>query len=711
MSRPRALLGILLAVASGLGACTYASRAIDPPDAEEIESSTLFAADGALVHTFHAEENRKVVPLEDIPVHVREAVIAIEDERFYRHNGVDPRAILRAARRNVEAGSTEQGGSTITQQYVKQEILKDDSPTLERKLQEASTAIQLERRYSKDRILELYLNAIYFGNGAYGIEAAAHQYFGKRAADLSLEEAALIAGLIQRPGSTDPYRDPDAALERRRLVLERMLANDMITPEEAYLAGSSPLELASGIVPAAERYAAAHFVEEVKQWILDDPRFGDTAQARRDLLFGGGLRIQTTLDPAMQAQAEAAVAQVLPDPNGPDASLVAIEAATGYVRAMVGGRDFFGTSRIAKLNLATQGPRQAGSAFKPLVLATALTQGISPLTRISAPSCITIPMENAEPWRPCNYGGGGGGTVTIAEGTVRSYNTLYAQLVMRVGAKEAMEGARRYGIMSPLENVPSGVLGSNVVTAMDMAAAYSTFANRGIKVPPVLVTRITRSDGTVLFTQQHQQTKVLEAGVVDTVTSILEQAVQRGTGTRAKLDRPVAGKTGTTNDNKDAWFAGYTPQLATAVWVGFPELGANAELVPMVPPHTPIAVTGGAYPAQIWQRFMSAVLAGMPVLPFQAPTTTTTVRTGPVTPSPPTSLLGPPQRVPDVVGDPVEEAMEALQRAGFRVETVPAAQGSKPPGVVKVQSPASGSEAPRGSTVILEITARKAEPG
>jgi penicillin-binding protein 1A len=702
MRRTLRTLGSLLAIAGALGACTYTSRAVDPPEAQEIESSTLYSSDGTLVHTFHAEENRKVVPLAQIPVHVREAVIAIEDERFYRHNGVDPRAILRAARTNVEAGATEQGGSTITQQYVKQEILKDDSPTFERKFQEASTAIQLERRYSKDRILELYLNAIYFGNGAYGIEAAAHQYFGISASELNLEQGALLAGLIQRPSATDPYDNPDAAIARRALVLERMLANDMITPAETYIAGLKPLQLASGIVPAAERYPAAYFVEEVKQWILDDPRFGATPQARRDLLFGGGLRIQTTVDLEMQAQAEAAVAEILPDPNGPDASLVSIEAATGYVRAMVGGRDFFGTSRIAKLNLATQGPRQAGSAFKPLVLATALTQGIDPRTRISAPSCITIPMEHAEPWRPCNYGGGGGGTVTIAEGTVRSYNTLYAQLVMRVGPKEAMEGATRYGIMSPLENVPSGVLGSNVVTAMDMAAAYSTFANRGIRVPPVLVTRITRSDGTVLYTQQHQQSKVLEAGVVDMLTNILEQVIERGTGTRAQLDRPAAGKTGTTDENNDAWFAGYTPQLATAVWVGFPILGANEQLIPMRPPNTPISVTGGSYPAEIWQRYMSAALAGRPAAAFVAPTTTTTLRT--YVEPPPDDGLGPPQLVPGVVGLSLDEATEVLAREGFRVLTVPAPKGTKPPGVVTVQSPPAASTAPRGSIVVLEVS-------
>lgn len=699
MRRTNRPLALLVAVAAAAGSCTYTSRAVLPPTGEEIQSSTLYAADGTLVHTFHAEENRKVVSLEEIPRHVRDAVIAIEDERFYRHNGVDVRAVLRAARSNAAAGGIEQGGSTITQQYVKQEILQDDSPTVERKVLEASMAVQLEREYSKDRILELYLNAIYFGNGAYGIEAAAHQYFGKPAAELLPHEGALLAGLIQRPGTTDPFDEPELAFERRQLVLERMHANGMLTGPELQFFESIPLVLASDVVPAAERYPAAHFVEEVKQWILDDPRFGATAKERRDLLFGGGLRIRTTVDLGMQAKAEAAVKAILPDPNGPDASLVAVEAATGYVRAMVGGRDFFGTSDIAKLNLATQGGRQAGSSFKPFVLATALSQGIDPRTTISAPGCITIPLENAPPWKPCNYGGGGGGTVSIFEGTVRSYNTLYAQLMMRVGPKPAMEMATRIGIGSPLQAVPAAVLGSNSVTAMDMAGAYSTFANRGIRVPPVLVTRITRADGTVLFNHQHRQSKVLDAGLVDTLTSILVQAVERGTGTRAKLDRPVAGKTGTTNDNKDAWFAGYTSELSTAVWVGFPELGADDELVPMEPPYTPIKVTGGSYPAQIWQHFMSGALAGKPVVEFHAPTTTTTI--GPYV-APPPPGIGPLVKVPDVTGLAVTTARDILLYTGFKVALVPAAKSNAPKGTVVVQSPTGGT-APRGSTVTIEV--------
>ncbi len=699
MRRTTSSVALVLAFAATVGSCTYTSRAVLPPTGEEIQSSTLYAADGTLVHTFHAEENRKVIPLEEIPRHVSDAVIAIEDERFYRHTGVDVRAVLRAARSNAAAGGIEQGGSTITQQYVKQEILRDDSPTVGRKVLEASMAVQLEREYSKDRILELYLNAIYFGNGAYGIEAAAHQYFGKAAADLLPAEGALLAGLIQRPGTTDPFDEPEVALARRQLVLDRMHANNMLTDNELLWWHNYPIKLASDVVPAAERYPAAYFVEEVKQWILDDPRFGATAKERRDLLFGGGLRIRTTVDLKLQAEAEASVRKILPDPAGPDASMVSVEATTGYVRAMVGGRDFFGTSRIAKLNLATQGPRQAGSSFKPFVLATALTQGIDPQTRISAPGCITIPLEAAPPWKPCNYGGGGGGTVSIVEGTVRSYNTLYAQLMMRVGPGPAMDTATRVGIGSPLQAVPSAVLGSNVVTAMDMAGAYSTFANRGIRVPPVLVTRITRADGTVLFNHEHRQSKVLEAGIVDTLTSILEQAVQRGTGTKAKLDRPVAGKTGTTNDNKDAWFAGYTSELATAVWVGFPELGANGELVPMVPPHTPIKVTGGSYPAEIWHRFMSVALAGRPVVQFHPPTTTTTLP--PYVP-PVARGLGPRVDVPNVIGFHIGIARDVLTFAGFNTATVPAGKTNKKKGTVVVQSPANGT-APRGSIVTLEV--------
>ena len=311
------------------------------------------------------------MPLEDIPVHVRDAVIAIEDERFYRHNGVDVRAVLRAVRANAEAGAVEEGGSTITQQYVKKVLLRDDSQTLSRKIEEASMAVQLERRYSKDRILELYLNAIYFGNGAYGIEAAARAVL-RQAGGLRSPwpRARCSPGSSSDRATPTPTTRPAQAARRRNVVLEQMRSNRFATDAAVDAALDEPARRSgSPTTPAAERYAAAYFVEEVKQWILDDPRFGATAQDRRDLLFGGGLRIQTTVDLAEQAAAEAAVAAILPDPAGPSASLVSIEPTTGYVRAMVGGRDFFGPGENDKLNLATQGPRQAGSAFKPIVLA------------------------------------------------------------------------------------------------------------------------------------------------------------------------------------------------------------------------------------------------------------------------------------------------------------------------------------------------------
>ena len=694
---PRPVLG-LIALSVAAGGCSYEARDVLPEVPEKIESSTLYSADRTLVHTFHAEENRKVVPLEQIPLHVRNAVIAIEDERYYRHDGVDVRAVLRALRADARAGRIAEGGSTITQQYVKQEILANDDQTIERKVQEASIAVQLERRYSKDRILELYLNAIYFGNGAYGIEAAAHQYFGRPAADLTLAQGALLAGLIQRPGDTDPYDHPEEANARRDVVLGRMRSNAFISSADADAALAEPLELASPVVPAAEQYPAAYFVEEVKQWILDDPRFGATDKERRDLLFGGGLRIQTTVDLAAQAQAEQAANAILPDPNGPSVGLVSIEPGTGFVRAIVGGRDFFGTGPDDKLNLATQKGRPAGSSFKPFILATALQSGIDPQTRIPAPGCIDIPLE-FETWRVCNADGGSAGNATIFEGTVRSYNTLYAQLILRVGPTEAMAMAARLGVRSSLQTNPASVLGTNDVTPMDMASAYATFSNRGVYVPPVLVTRITRADGTVLYEHEHSQEKVLDAAVADEVSAILQQAIQRGTGTRAKLDRPAAGKTGTADRYADAWFVGYTPELATAVWVGFPE-----GQIPMQPPRTAIKVFGGTYPAQIWQRFMSAALAGRPAVPFHdppAPTTTTTIP--PFLPRDPDAAPGPTVIVPNVVGLRVGDAVQLLREAGLAIELAPVDGNGRNAGTVAAQSPPARREAPAGSTVTLEV--------
>ena len=694
-------------------ACTYTVRDVAPTVPEEAQSSRIYAADGSLLTVLHAEENRENVRIDEIPDHVRDAVIAIEDERFYRHKGVDLRAILRAARENTAAGEVAQGGSTITQQYVKLTLLQNDEDTLRRKIEEASLALQLERTYTKDKILELYLNAVYFGANAYGVEAAARQYFGKAIAKVTIAEAALLAGLIQAPSRTDPFRAPERALARRNEVIERMRVNRFIDASKAARATRAPLRLGRPTAPAAKPYRAAYFVEEVKQWILDDPRFGATQEARRTLLFAGGLRIQTTVDPVLQRLAEQAAREVLPDPTGPAASLVAVDPETGFVRAMVGGRNFFGAGRNAKFNLATQGGRQAGSAFKPLVLASALERGVDLRNRYRAPGRLELSLgRNVEPWHVSNYGEGSAGVVTLEEATVKSFNTVYAQLILQVGTRVAMDTASRLGIRSRLDAFPAAVLGSNDVTAVDMASAYATLANRGVHVPPVLVTRITRPDGSVLYAHEPVETRVLRTEVADTVTGVLRQVIERGTGTRADIGRPAAGKTGTAQEWRDAWFAGYTPDLAAAVWVGFPQ-----EQISMSPPRTPIRVTGGSYPAQIWQRFMRAALADVPPTPFPQPkpargdkattSTSTAARESTTTTSVaerPTRLV----RVPDVRGRYATDAELALLRAGFAVQRIGVADRSVRLGRVVDQWPPVGVPGPARSIIVVFVNEREA---
>jgi penicillin-binding protein 1A len=497
LPRPSRLAGGLLGIALLAVGCSYTSRDTLPPTPASAQSSALYASDGTLVRTFHAEENRQDVALDRIPAALQRAVVAIEDQRFYRHNGVDVRGVLRALRTDAQSGEVEEGGSTITQQYVKYALLRDDSRTVQRKLQEATLALQLERHYSKDRILELYLNAVYFGNGAYGVFAAAQEYFHRPVEDLDLAQSALLAGLIQRPSATDPYDHPAEATARRNVVLDRMREQGVVAEADAAAAKAAPLGLASGTTPAAERYAAPYFVQQIQDWILEDPRFGATRQDRRNLLFAGGLRIKTTIDLRAQAAAEAAMASVLPDgPHVPDVAIVSIEPKSGEVRAMVGGRDFFGSGSAAKVNLATS-RRQTGSSFKPFVLAAALRDGIPPSRTYPVPGCIEVP-NTSPPYRPCNYDDSeAAASADLIEGTVHSYNTLYVQLMQDVGPANGVEMARELGIRSPLGGFVSAVLGSNEVTPVDMASAYGTFANRGVQVDPIMVTRITRADGAV----------------------------------------------------------------------------------------------------------------------------------------------------------------------------------------------------------------------
>jgi penicillin-binding protein 1A len=683
---------MIAAVALVAAGCSYTPTEVIPEIPANAESSMIFASDGTLIHTLHGEENRVEVPLASIPLVLQHAVIAIEDERFYEHVGVDIRAIFRALQKNAEVGTTAQGGSTITQQLVKNTLL-NSGKTIDRKIQEASLAWQLEQHYSKQRILEVYLNTIYFGNGAYGVQAAAHTYFSKDVGQVSVTEAAMIAGLIQSPSDDEPLEHPEAATARRNVVLDKMLELGFITQDERDFAVASPTAVAP--TPPEDRYPAAHFVEEVKRFILTDPRFGPTREAREHLLFNGGLRIRTTIDLRLQAAAEGAVASVLDDPSDPEAALVAVEPGTGYVKAMVGGRDYFGTAPTAKYNLAMGKGRPTGSAFKPFVLAAALEEDIPLSESISAPGCIDLNPPTG-PWHVCNAdpGEGAPGGTNLIEGTVHSFNTLYAQLVLQVGPNRAVEEAKRLGVTPPngLAAFPSAVLGSNDVRPLDMADAYATFANRGVQVPPTMVTKITRADGSVVYEAPHTQTKALDERVNADVTSVLEQVIVRGTGKAAQLDRPAAGKTGTGEEYKDAWFCGYAPQLATAVWVGFPEAGIS-----MSRGTTRITVYGGTWPAQIWQRFMTDALVDVPPTPFPEPPTTTT------TTAPPPGARRE-VAVPPVVGLPLDQAVAVLQSQGFVVRQSAVRDYQFPAGYVRAQAPAAGLDARGGSTATIEIS-------
>ncbi|MCB9386549.1 MAG: transglycosylase domain-containing protein [Microthrixaceae bacterium] len=714
----RAVAAVLtLAVFSGACANTHERPPLQfPPNAAP---SRILDAQGRLITTI-ADENRESVSIDDIPVRMQQAIVAIEDAEFWEHNGINPKAIARAADANAESGSVTQGGSTITQQYVKNALLSDDR-TIARKIEEATLAMALERAYSKRVILEKYLNTIYFGAGAYGIEAAAREYFGTSTAELTLSQAATLAGVVQSPARWDPRKYPEEAVQRRNVVLRRMQEEGYISPEQRFDASAQTIGVLPADDPATspDRYPAPHFVEEVKQWLLtESDALGDNQAERYNNLLRGGLTITTTIDLDVQAKAEASIAEILPgqgaDPRMPDAALTSIEPSTGYIKAMVGGRDFWGEHSYAKLNLAEGLGRSTGSAFKPIVLATALANGVSPDKVFDAPSAASFQIPGGV-W---NVKGGGIGGGTMAQCTVVSSNTCYANIVLdeQVGPEDSVEMARQLGITSSeLDAVPAAVLGANNATVRDMASVYATFANGGIHVPPVYVTKVERNDGTVLYEHQHTQSKVLEPEVARQVNDILPGVIYaaNGTGKRAAIDRPAGGKTGSAQRNTDAWFCGFTPQLATAVWVGFSETrqdsSGRSSLVSMVPGNTPITVYGGTYPAQIWAEFMTSALEGLPALPLNPPVPPPTTTTAP--PAPP-DVLDPVRApdeierstVPDVRNMTEAEARSALKRAGFGigVATVDVGDGADP-GRTVAQSPLAGTTMPDGTKVWVEV--------
>lgn len=606
------LVGLALAIAASGTLYVLFSAPLPPPPSLAALNQTTYLTDaaGRPLATLHGGEDRTVVRLAEIPVVLRQAVVAAEDRSFYRHRGLDPLGIARATVADIRRRRVVQGGSTITQQYVRNAYASvGRGRSLWRKLREAVVAVKLERTLSKDAILERYLNTIYFGRGAYGVQAASRAYFAKDVRRIGLAEAALLAGLIRSPVSADPATNPALATARRRQVLQAMEEEGYIDAAARAAAERVPVAGPGGLVVPRRRPGAAvarpevgtqYFVEQVRRFLVT--RYGEQA------VYGGGLRVRTTLDLDLQEAAYRAVYGVLDRPDDPAGALVALDT-DGRVRAMVGGRDW----SVSQVNLATGRAgggrgRQGGSAFKPFVLAAALSAGYPVTTRLPAPAELVLPgADRGRDWRVRNYDGTDYGELDLVEATVQSVNTVYAQLVTRVGPARVVALARAMGITSPLEAVPSIALGTQEVSVLEMASAYTTLANRGVRVEPTLVAEVRDASGALVERFRPESKRVLAPGHADVVTAVLRQVVERGTGRAAAFGRPVAGKTGTTQDFGDAWFVGYTPRLAAAVWMGYPA----GQSRPMRSVHGR-AVTGGSFPAVIFRRFMAAATARPP---------------------------------------------------------------------------------------------------
>lgn len=570
--------------------------------------SLVLAADGSVLASLHGEENRAPVPLERIPREIVDAVVAVEDENFFEHPGVDLKATLRALVKNVQAGGVRQGGSTITMQLVKNALL-DPRREVDRKLKEVVLALRIESELSKEEILERYLNTVYFGGGAYGVQAAAEIYWQKPVEELSWPEAAMLAGLIRNPTGYDPTLYPERARERRRQVLDRLVEVGLISREQAERYDEAPLPREKKqVLPQPDDY----FVAEVVARLLRDRRLGDTYQEREDAVFRGGLVIETTLNPTAQRMAEEAIAEVLPPEHDPfTVALVAVEPSTGAVRAMVGGPGF---DRY-KYNIATHRPgRQTGSAFKAFVVAAAMENGLVPGDRVDGGGRFPNPGGEPDPYEIEGPGG------SIEKVTAESSNGAFVRLGQIVGLDRVVDVARRLGVTAHLDpSVISMPLGVFEVTPLEMASAFAAFAAEGIRNPPYFVQRVSvrRLDDEgnevteVLFEREPSGTRALSRQTACLTTQVLREVVEAGTGTRARIGRqPAAGKTGTTQDFADAWFVGYTPRLSTAVWMGAPN-----ERIPMRNVGG-VRAFGGTFPAAIWGAFNRRYHEGLPVEDF-----------------------------------------------------------------------------------------------
>ncbi len=723
-----ALLALVaaLSMAGGLYASLIQSLPSLEAQGEYRSAQTTKIFDSAekphLLAELHGVENREVIGPDQIPKSLREAVVAVEDERFYSHQGVDLLGILRALWTDIRHGSMVQGGSTITQQFIKNAYVSDEK-TLDRKVREAALAYQLEKKWSKDKILNEYLNIIYFGEGAWGVEAAAREYFGVHAKDLTIAQAATLAGITKSPTNYSPRRDPQKALERRNLILNKMFQQGYISGSALSEALAEPMRLAksrrtqSSVVP--------YWVEMIREQLI--------AKYGANTVLQGGLRVYTSIDLEKQALAEKTIKEILDKPGDPTASLVSIDLRTGRILAMVGGFDF----QNEQFNIAVQGHRQPGSAFKTFVLVSALQQGISPSTTYDS-GPLTVALPGAD-W---NVKSTDEGPMSLADATARSVNGVYARLMMDVGPQKVVDMARHLGVETKVNPDPAIALGGlkTGVSPLEMAVAYGSIGTGGDRLSgsvifdrdhplfPIAIVKVTDASGAVIDENRLVKTPVLDPRIAFSATDMLKGVIARGTGTAADIGRPAAGKTGTTQEYRDAWFVGYTPQIVTAIWVGYPDQQKE-----MIDVHG-IKVSGGTFPARIWAAYMKKALAGVPADDFVRPPGTDWV-TAVIDPesgllatqwcpqrktmsflsgTEPTEyckLHGPKEvSVPNVTGRPLAEATTLVEKAGFVVRSVERRDTTSPAGVVVGQDPAAGATYLQGGTVTLTVTAGGPRP-
>ena len=668
-------------VGGGILMLTYAFASIPlPKDIDTPSSAEVYDVNGKLIGTYSDEITRFLIDTEELvekKPFIAQAVIAAEDRDFYEHNGVSIRGITRAAWANITGGEVQQGGSTITQQYVKNAVLQDNERTITRKAKEAILAIKLERRYSKQEILGFYLNTIYFGRGAYGIEAAARAYFDISADELDVGQMAYLAGIIPAPEAYQPEDGQAAARGRRDRVLDLMVSEGYIEEADAEKGkkGKVKLSEAAKIAARDRPQNAAYFME----WLRKDYLYNEFG----DELYTRGFKIYTTLDLSMQRAAEEAVASNLTEPTDPQAALVSMTPA-GEVRAMVGGRDFNNTRKARGFSYATSLPgRQPGSSLKPFTLLAAIEEGISPRSTLSGASPMFVdsnPLCNNEdgtPWEVSNYGDASYGAIDLVAATTNSVNTVYAQIVAEIGPDKVADMLEefgytpKYGEDEITANCSNALGGSLDVTPLEQARAFAALAGRGALPDVSPIRYITASDGACVKEyiskkndcekkrERPEPEQVVEQNSVDVLNQSMTSVVTSGTATTADIGRPVAGKTGTTQNNGNAWFGGYTPQLATVVWLGYPldpgpdgkfavECGtkekneekrlekqnacgaddfipemracSDLELCRVVHGLTD-GVTGGSIPTDIWAAFMTEATADMEIETFPPPAT------------------------------------------------------------------------------------------